>query len=142
MRWAKSMARMASSGPHRLTVPAESYRPGAGVRGGGDGRWRVGRTRRGLALDRLAEADTGRGGRVTGRPAPAVLPRSLCGWLGPIAALAALVVGVLGVLYAGHGEPGRVDRWIVQPTADSVGPPWRRVALALDFLGNPPERPR
>lgn len=80
---------------------------------------------------------TGRGGRGTGRSAPAVLPRSLRAWLGPIAALAALVVVVLGIVYAGHGEPGRVDRWIVQPTADSVRPPWRRVALVLDFLGEP-----
>ncbi|MFE0138526.1 phosphatase PAP2 family protein [Streptomyces sp. NPDC059037] len=58
-------------------------------------------------------------------------------WLWPIAALAALVVVVLGVLYAGHSEPGRVDRWIVEPTADSVRSPWRRVALAIDFLGEP-----
>ncbi|MEV8021443.1 phosphatase PAP2 family protein [Streptomyces sp. NPDC086554] len=62
---------------------------------------------------------------------------SLRAWLGLTAALAALVVVVLGVLYAGHSEPGRVDRWIIQPTADSVRPPWRRVALAIDFLGEP-----
>ncbi|WP_369244871.1 phosphatase PAP2 family protein [Streptomyces sp. R41] len=74
---------------------------------------------------------------MTGRPPPAVLPPSLRVRLGLIAALAALVVVVLGVLYAGHSEPGRVDRWIIQPTADSVRPPWRRVALALDFLGEP-----
>ena len=74
---------------------------------------------------------------MTGRPAAAVLPPSLRVWLGLIAALAALVVVVLGVLYAGHSEPGTVDRWIIQPTADSVGPPWRDVALALDFLGEP-----
>ncbi|MFI5792967.1 phosphatase PAP2 family protein [Streptomyces sp. NPDC051677] len=75
---------------------------------------------------------------MTGRPAPAVLlPPSLRPRLGLIAALAALVVVVLGVGYAGHSEPGRVDRWIVQPTADSVRPPWRRVALGMDFLGEP-----
>ncbi|WP_406302330.1 phosphatase PAP2 family protein [Streptomyces sp. NBC_00885] len=74
---------------------------------------------------------------MTGRPAAAVLPPSLRVWLGLIAGLAALVVVVLGVLYAGHSEPGTVDRWIIQPTADSVGPPWRDVALALDFLGEP-----
>jgi undecaprenyl-diphosphatase len=74
---------------------------------------------------------------VTGRPAPAVLAPPLRAGLGLIAALAALVVGVLGVLYAGHSEPGRVDRWVVQPTADSVRPPWRRVALATDFLAEP-----
>lgn len=80
---------------------------------------------------------TGSGGRVADRSAPAVLPPSLRPWLGLIAALAALVVVVLGVLYAGHGEPGRVDRWLVEPTADSVRPPWRYVALATDFLGEP-----
>ncbi|MEU6179747.1 phosphatase PAP2 family protein [Streptomyces coeruleorubidus] len=74
---------------------------------------------------------------MTGRPAPAVLPSQLRAGLGLIAALAGLVVVVLGVLYAGHGEPGRVDRWVIQPTADSVRPPWRRVALATDFLGEP-----
>ncbi|MGI5193292.1 phosphatase PAP2 family protein [Streptomyces sp. CA-288835] len=74
---------------------------------------------------------------MTRRSAPAVLPPSLRAWLGLIAALAALVVVGLGVLYAGHSEPGRVDRWIVEPTADSVRPPWRRVALATDFLGEP-----
>lgn len=74
---------------------------------------------------------------MTGRPAPSVLPPSLRPWLGLIAVLAALVVVALGVLYSGHSEPGGVDRWIIQPTADSLGPPWRRVALALDFLGEP-----
>jgi len=74
---------------------------------------------------------------VTGRPARAVLPPSLRAWLGLVAALATLVVVVLGVLYAGHREPGRVDRWIIQPTADSVRPPWRQVALVMDFLGEP-----
>lgn len=74
---------------------------------------------------------------MTGRPAPAVLPPSLRPWLGLTAVLATLVVAAIGVLYAGHSEPGRVDRWIVQPTADSVRPPWRYVALTLDFLGEP-----
>ncbi|MCC3766345.1 phosphatase PAP2 family protein [Streptomyces sp. UNOC14_S4] len=66
-----------------------------------------------------------------------VLPPSLRAWLGLIAALAALMGVVLGVLYSGHGESGTVDRWIVRPTADSVRPPWRSVALALDFWGEP-----
>ncbi|MDV7220912.1 phosphatase PAP2 family protein [Streptomyces prunicolor] len=74
---------------------------------------------------------------MTGGPAPSVLPPSLRPWLGLIAVLAALVVGALGVLYSGHSEPGTVDRWIIQPTADTLGPPWQRVALALDFLGEP-----
>ncbi|WP_069884816.1 phosphatase PAP2 family protein [Streptomyces luteocolor] len=74
---------------------------------------------------------------MTGGPAPAVLPPPLRVWLGVIAVLAALVVVAIGVMYAGHGEPGRVDRWVVDPTADSVGPPWRPVALVTDFLGEP-----
>ncbi|MFJ4200192.1 phosphatase PAP2 family protein [Streptomyces sviceus] len=74
---------------------------------------------------------------MTGRPTPAVLPPSLRAPLGLVAALAALVVVALGALYAGHGRPGRVDSWIIPPTADSVRPPWRHVALALDFLGEP-----
>ncbi|MGW2720042.1 phosphatase PAP2 family protein [Streptomyces sp. NPDC001492] len=74
---------------------------------------------------------------MTGRPEAAVLPPSLRPWLGLTAVLAALVVAAIGVLYAGHGEPGRVDRWIFPPTADSVRPPWRYVALTLDFLGEP-----
>ncbi|MEU8959066.1 phosphatase PAP2 family protein [Streptomyces sp. NPDC048518] len=69
-------------------------------------------------------------------PAPA-LPPSLRGPLGLIALLATLVVGAIGALYAGHGEPGRVDRWFVDPTADSVRSPWRGIALATDFLGEP-----
>lgn len=73
---------------------------------------------------------------MTGRSAPAVLPPSLRVRLGLIAALAALVVVALGVLYAGHSEPGTVDAWI-QPAVDGVRPPWRYVALATDFLGEP-----
>ncbi|MEV1024995.1 phosphatase PAP2 family protein [Streptomyces sp. NPDC050264] len=66
-----------------------------------------------------------------------MLPPSLRAPLGVIAALAALTVVVLGVLYAGHSQPGGVDRWFIQPTADSVRPPWRHVALAMDFFGEP-----
>ncbi|MEW1926095.1 phosphatase PAP2 family protein [Streptomyces sp. NPDC088360] len=72
-----------------------------------------------------------------GRSATAVLPPVLRAPLGLVAVLAALVVVVIGVLYAGHSEPGTVDRWFVRPTADSVRPPWRRVALATDFLAEP-----
>jgi len=74
---------------------------------------------------------------VTGRPPPAVLPPSLRARLGLVAVLAALAVVVLGVLYAGHSESGGLDSWIIPPTADSVRPPWRHVAVALDFLGEP-----
>ncbi|GGS62110.1 phosphatase PAP2 family protein [Streptomyces cinerochromogenes] len=74
---------------------------------------------------------------MSGRPVSAALPRPLRAGCGLVAGLAALVVVVLGVVYAGRGEPGRADRWIVPPTADSVRPPWRRVALAMDYLGEP-----
>ncbi|MGW9029168.1 phosphatase PAP2 family protein [Streptomyces sp. NPDC055722] len=73
---------------------------------------------------------------MTGRSALVVLPPSLRGWLGPIAALAALVVVVLGVLYADDSKPGMVDPRI-WAAVDGVGPPWRYVALAMDFLGEP-----
>ncbi|MFJ8825905.1 phosphatase PAP2 family protein [Streptomyces sp. NPDC102467] len=66
-----------------------------------------------------------------------MVPPSLRGRLALIAGFAALTVIVLGVLYAGHSRPGSVDRWFIAPTADSVRPPWRYVALALDFFGEP-----
>lgn len=85
---------------------------------------------------RLEDTSTGRGGRVTGRPAPAVLPSSLRVWLGMVAALAGLVVVVLGVRYADDSKPGMVDARI-GAAVDGVGPSWRQVALATDFLGEP-----
>ncbi|MFD7609906.1 phosphatase PAP2 family protein [Streptomyces sp. NPDC059828] len=65
-----------------------------------------------------------------------MLPSSLRSWLGPIAALAALVVVGLGVLHAGESEPGTVDARI-GAALDGVGPTWRHIALAVDFLGEP-----
>jgi len=73
---------------------------------------------------------------VSGRSARAVLAPVLRVPLGLIAVLAALMVVVLGVRYAGAGEPGRVDARIVAAVY-GVGPPWHQVALALDFLGEP-----
>ncbi|TPQ21648.1 phosphatase PAP2 family protein [Streptomyces sporangiiformans] len=73
---------------------------------------------------------------MTGRSAPAVLPPSLRVWLGLMAVLAALVVVVLGVLYADEGEPGMVDARI-WAAVDGMRQPWRNVALATDFLGEP-----
>ncbi|GAA2243146.1 phosphatase PAP2 family protein [Streptomyces amakusaensis] len=64
------------------------------------------------------------------------MPPPVRGWLGPIGALAALAVLVLGVRYAGHGRPGAADAW-VQSAAEGVRPRWRRLALATDFLGEP-----
>ncbi|MFC8124529.1 phosphatase PAP2 family protein [Streptomyces sp. NPDC057302] len=78
-----------------------------------------------------------RGEGVSGRFSAEVLPVPLRAWLGVVAVLAAVVVVVLGVLYAGHSRAGTVDAWLQPPTADSVRPPWRRVALATDFLGEP-----
>ncbi|MBO8200009.1 phosphatase PAP2 family protein [Streptomyces smyrnaeus] len=73
---------------------------------------------------------------MTGRSAAAVLPPSLRTWLGALAALAGLVVAVLGVLYAGQGRPGTVDER-VWAAVDGVAPIWRHTALATDFLGEP-----
>ncbi|MDQ0789745.1 phosphatase PAP2 family protein [Streptomyces sp. B3I8] len=76
---------------------------------------------------------TGRDGGTRERVLPAVLRMPL----GVVGGLAALVVVALGVLYAGRGTPGRADRWVFSPTADSVRPPWRYAALAVDFVGEP-----
>ncbi|MGW1764556.1 phosphatase PAP2 family protein [Streptomyces sp. NPDC002073] len=73
---------------------------------------------------------------MTGRPAPEALPPSLRGGLGLIAALAALVVVVLGVRYADDGEPGTVDARIGSAVY-GLRPPWRQVALFTDYLGEP-----
>ncbi|MCX2970923.1 MULTISPECIES: phosphatase PAP2 family protein [Streptomyces] len=73
---------------------------------------------------------------MTGRSGRAVLPRAPRVGLGLVAALAALVVVVLGVAYAGDSEPGGVDAW-VWAAVHGVGPPWRYAALAADFLGEP-----
>ncbi|WP_405484623.1 phosphatase PAP2 family protein [Streptomyces sp. NBC_00009] len=73
---------------------------------------------------------------MTRRQVPAVLPPSLRVRLWLIGGLAALVVVVLGVLYAGDGRPGRVDGRIWS-AVEGVGPLWRHVALAMDFLGDP-----
>ncbi|WPO76576.1 phosphatase PAP2 family protein [Streptomyces sp. KN37] len=70
------------------------------------------------------------------RSAPAVLPPSLRAWLALTGGLAAPAVLVLGVLYAGDSEPGPVDAWI-WAAVHGVRPPWRNVALATDFLGEP-----
>lgn len=77
-----------------------------------------------------------RGGRTAGRPVPAMLSPSARAWFVPVAALAALVVVVLGVLYAGDSVPGTADAR-VRAALEDVGPLWRRVALTTDFLGEP-----
>ena len=78
----------------------------------------------------------GGGGRVTGRSAHAALPPALRGWLGVVAALAALVVVALGIRYAGHHQPGTVDVWIRSAVA-GVRPGWLSIALDLDAMGKP-----
>ncbi|WP_326784799.1 phosphatase PAP2 family protein [Streptomyces sp. NBC_00151] len=70
------------------------------------------------------------------RAEAAVVPPALRLQLGLTAVLAALTVLALGVLYAGDSEPGPVDARIGTAAYD-VGSPWRHVALALDFLGEP-----
>ncbi|MHC0429176.1 phosphatase PAP2 family protein [Streptomyces sp. O3] len=64
---------------------------------------------------------------------PPVGPR---GWLGLVAVVAALVVAGLGMVYAGDGGPGAVDAR-VWAAVEGVRSPWREVALAVDFLGEP-----
>ncbi|MET7646481.1 phosphatase PAP2 family protein [Streptomyces sp. NPDC005426] len=73
---------------------------------------------------------------MTGRPAPELLPPSLRVRLALTAALAALVVALLGVLHAHDSEPGVVDARI-GAAVDGAGQPWRYAALATDFLGEP-----
>lgn len=65
-----------------------------------------------------------------------MVPPSLRVRIGLIAALAALVVVVLGVLFADDSEPGTVDARIGEALY-GVGSPWRQIALATDFLGEP-----
>ncbi|MEU7072167.1 phosphatase PAP2 family protein [Streptomyces narbonensis] len=73
--------------------------------------------------------------RTAERP-DAVLFSAVRVWLGPVAALAALTVVVLGVLYAGDSGPGAVDARI-GAAVDGTGPRWRQAAPAMDFLGEP-----
>ena len=73
---------------------------------------------------------------MTDRSTPAALPPPLRAPLGLIAALGTLMAVVLGALHTGRSRPGGVDGWI-QPRVEGVRPPWRHVALATDFLGEP-----
>lgn len=73
---------------------------------------------------------------MTGRSGSAVLPSVVRVRLGAVAGLAVLVVAGLGGRYAGDGEPGRVDSRVWSALED-VPSPWRDVARAVDFLGEP-----
>ena len=73
---------------------------------------------------------------MTGRSAHAALPPALRAWLGLVAALAALVVVVLGFRYADHHQPGTADAWI-QSAVVGVRPGWQSIALDLDSMGEP-----
>ncbi|MEU9519557.1 phosphatase PAP2 family protein [Streptomyces sp. NPDC048224] len=73
---------------------------------------------------------------MTARPASAVLAPPLRVWLGVIASLAASVVVALGAAYARDSEPGATDLRI-WTAVDGAGAPWRHVALATDFVGEP-----
>ena len=74
--------------------------------------------------------------RAAGRSAHAAFPPAVRGWLGPVAVLAALVVVVLGVRFAGHHQPGSVDGWI-RSAVVGVGPGGQSIALDLDAMGEP-----
>ncbi|QDY75385.1 phosphatase PAP2 family protein [Streptomyces qinzhouensis] len=65
-----------------------------------------------------------------------MLSSSVRAALGPVAVLGALTVAVIGILIAGDNGPGRVDAWL-QPDMGGVRPPWRKAALAVDFLAEP-----
>lgn len=67
---------------------------------------------------------------------PPVVPAALRGRLAAVAALAALMVLVLGVRYAGDAGPGRTDARIGE-AAYGAGAPWWHIASATDFLGDP-----
>ncbi|MFJ3880136.1 phosphatase PAP2 family protein [Streptomyces sp. NPDC090077] len=84
----------------------------------------------------MLEKNSGPTGPAAGRPGLPALPPSLRAPLALIAALAALAVLVLGVRYAGTGEPGAVDGRIGEALY-GAGPAVRYAALAVDFLGEP-----
>jgi membrane-associated phospholipid phosphatase len=50
---------------------------------------------------------------------------------------AALVVVIVGVVYAGASEPGVLDRWAMPIIETGIRGPLRPVALAIDFCGEP-----
>ncbi|MEU4084125.1 phosphatase PAP2 family protein [Streptomyces aureus] len=70
------------------------------------------------------------------RSEAAALPQALRAGLGILASLAALAVLALGILYTGDSTPGPLDERL-GTEAYGVTPPWRNVALTLDFLGEP-----
>ncbi|ANW16767.1 hypothetical protein BB341_00250 [Streptomyces clavuligerus] len=108
--------------------------PGPGA-GGGFGAGGTGREDEGGSLMAVGTGTGGPGG-TTGWREPVLLPPPLRVWLGPVVVLAALALGVLGVLYAGDGRSGGVDGWLRSAVGDAR-PLWRRVALAVDFLAEP-----
>ncbi|MEU0398693.1 phosphatase PAP2 family protein [Streptomyces sp. NPDC006197] len=77
-----------------------------------------------------------RRGWVKGTSTAVVLPSAVRVGLGGIAGLAAVVVAVLGVLYADDGRPGVVDVRVQAAVGGAAGP-WRYGAEVTDFLGEP-----
>lgn len=67
-----------------------------------------------------------------GRPA---FPRSLHPPITIAAAVSALALAVLSMIYAAGGALGEFDQ--VEPAQEGIGPPLRSLALAIDFLGEP-----
>ncbi|MFB6838991.1 phosphatase PAP2 family protein [Streptomyces sp. NPDC056361] len=73
---------------------------------------------------------------MTGRTARAEARAAVRGWLGVAAGFAALLLAVLGTVFAGDSAPTAVDVR-VGTALDGTGEQWRDVARAVDFLGEP-----
>jgi membrane-associated phospholipid phosphatase len=73
---------------------------------------------------------------TAGWSAPALSPR-LRRPLLVLSPFAALVVLILGLVYAGASEFGPLDRWAMPIVEIGIRGPLRPVALAIDFCGEP-----
>lgn len=66
----------------------------------------------------------------------AAVPPAVRRPIGVVAVLGALLVAIPAPFYAGDTGPGRIDRW-VQSALDGTHPAARRVALGVDWVGEP-----
>ncbi|MEC3976537.1 phosphatase PAP2 family protein [Amycolatopsis sp. H20-H5] len=70
------------------------------------------------------------------RTAPPAMPAALRTPLLVLAALAAVVLAVLGILFAGKSAPTAFDTPLL-PSPDGIPDPWWYVARVIDFCGEP-----